>query len=245
MPSSFELLPAIDLVEGRVVRLERGDFRRETRYGVEPVEVAMRFIAAGAKWLHVVDLDGARAGEPRQQRAIAAVIEAVGDRAAVEVAGGLRSESAIGSVLAIGAARAVIGTAGLLDPGFTATAVGGHGADRIAIAVDVRAGMAIGEGWRDGAVGRPVMAAVAAAEAAGVTTFEVTAVERDGLSGGPDLALLGSVVGPGRSIIASGGVASIADLVSLRELGCSGAIVGRALYEGAFGLEAALEAIGG
>ena len=241
--SSFALLPAIDLRAGRVVRLEQGDFARETRYRDDPVAVARGFAAAGARWLHVVDLDGARDGEPRHRATIRSIADAVGDRVSVEIAGGLRSHEAIAAAFASGAARIVLGTAALRDPSFAGHAVDTHGAARVAVAVDVRDGQAVGEGWRDGAPGREVGEAIEAFTRMGVSVFEVTAIDRDGLRGGPDLALIGGLLAEDRSVIASGGVSSVEDIVALRDLGCAGAILGRALYEGDVALGAALAAL--
>jgi phosphoribosylformimino-5-aminoimidazole carboxamide ribonucleotide (ProFAR) isomerase len=138
----------------------------------------------------------------------------------------------------------VVGTAALRDPAFAARLVAHHGAERIAVAIDVREGLALGEGWRAGAPGVPVREAMVALAAAGVTTFEVTAVARDGLLGGPDLELLENVVSIGRGeVIASGGIGRLEDLLDVRALGCSGAIVGRALYEGRFTLAEARAAL--
>ena len=153
----FVLLPAIDLREGRVVRLRQGDFARETIYGDDPVSVAVGFADVGATWLHVVDLDGARAGSPRQSAVIAAIVAAVGDRMRVQVGGGLRDEASVASALATGATRAVVGTAAIDDPRFAGRLVERHGVDRIAVAIDVRDGLAIGSGWRTGAPGVPVV----------------------------------------------------------------------------------------
>ncbi len=229
----FELLPAIDLRGGRVVRLRQGDFDRETSFGDDPVSVARGFVSAGASWIHVVDLDGARAGEPRQASAVAAIVAEVGERAACQVAGGLRSEAAVGAALATGARRVVIGTAALRDPSFAARLVARYGADRVVVALDVRGGIAVGEGWRSGAPGLPADEALLALAETGITRFAVTAIDRDGLLEGPDLTLLGRLVALHRgAIIASGGISSIEDVLAVRDLGCSGAIVGRALYEG-------------
>ena len=244
--ATFALLPAIDLRGGRVVRLRQGDFERETSYGDDPATVAAAFADAGAPWLHIVDLDGARRGEPAQAEVIARIVERVEERVRCEVAGGLRTESAVAEALATGASRAVVGTAALRDPAFAAALVQRHGAERIAVAIDVRDGLALGEGWRRGAAGVAVEEAIEGLAAAGVTTFEVTAIDRDGLLGGPDLELLRRAVALGRGrIIASGGVGSVKDLVEARALGCAGAIVGRALYEGRFTLADALEALAG
>lgn len=240
----FELLPAIDLRGGRVVRLREGDFARETVYGDDPVSVARSFADAGARWLHVVDLDGAREGRPVQAAIVARIVAAVGDRLACEVAGGLRDEEAVASALASGAARAVVGTAALREPLFAARIVGRHGPGRIVVALDVRDGLALGEGWRAGAPGVEAADALVALADAGVELFAATAIERDGLLGGPDLDLLGRLVAAGRGrIIASGGVATLADLRAVRDLGCVGAIVGRAIYEGELDLTEAIREV--
>jgi phosphoribosylformimino-5-aminoimidazole carboxamide ribotide isomerase len=242
----FQLLPAIDLRGGHVVRLAEGDFGRETVYGSDPAQVAERFTAAGARWIHVVDLDGARDGARRQNEAIATILRGVAGRAACEVAGGLRDEEAVGAVLALGAARAVVGTAALNDPEFAGRLVAAFGRDRIAVALDVRDGLAIGQGWVPGAPGVPVEQALADLADRGVATFIVTAIERDGLLAGPNLELLGRMVGLGRGeIIASAGVASLADISTVRALGCSGAVVGRAIYEGRLDLAAAIRLVSG
>jgi phosphoribosylformimino-5-aminoimidazole carboxamide ribotide isomerase len=240
----FEVLVALDLRGGRVVRLLRGDFDRETVYGDDPVVVARRFVADGARWLHVVDLDGARDPAARQADVVRAIVSGVGESALVEVAGGLRDEESAAAMLATGAARIVVGTAVLRDPMFARHLVDRHGPDRVAVALDVRDGRAVGHGWLPGSPGIPVKDAVAAAAAAGVETFEVTAIDRDGALTGPDLELLGRVVAMGRgAVMASAGIATTDDLRSVRALGCTGAIVGRALYEGRFTIGAALEAL--
>jgi phosphoribosylformimino-5-aminoimidazole carboxamide ribotide isomerase len=231
--STFELLPAIDLLGGRVVRLVQGDFTRETAYGNDPAAVARDFAAAGATWLHVVDLDGAREGEPRQLERTAEIVAEVYGRARVEIGGGLRTPEAVAGALGTGAARAVVGTAALRDPAFALTLVARYGPERIVASIDVRDGMALGEGWREGAPGLPAAEAVTMLAAAGIGTFEVTAIERDGRMEGPDVGLLRSLVALGQGrIIASGGISSTDDIVAVQAAGCAGAIVGRALYEG-------------
>ena len=243
MTSGFDILPAIDLRDGRVVRLQQGDFGRETSFSDDPVAVALGFVGAGADGLHVVDLDGARNGEPAHAAVIRELVTTVGDRAAVEVAGGLRTEASVAAVLAAGAARAVVGTAALRDPAFAGRLVATHGADRIAVALDVRGGSALGDGWRDGATGVPAEVALRALADQGVTTFEATAIDRDGLLGGPDLDLLARLVALGRGrVIASGGISSVDDIRAVRAIGCSGAILGRALYEGRIDLASAIGA---
>jgi len=229
----FELLPAIDLRGGRIVRLAQGDFARETTYDGDAVAVAARFAALGAAWIHVVDLDGARAGEPRQLELAAAIVAETLGSARVEIGGGLRTAEAVAGALGTGAARVAVGTAALRDPSFAAAVVARHGAERVVASIDVRGGLALGEGWRDGAPGVPVLDAIESLAASGIDTFEVTAIERDGLLEGPDLPLLRALVALGRGrIIASGGVASTEDVIAVQAAGCGGAIVGKALYEG-------------
>ena len=242
--SIFEVLPAIDLRDGRIVRLRQGDFAAETGYAGDPPDIALAFASAGARWLHVVDLDGARAGEPRQLDLVAKIASAAAGRLAVELGGGLRSEEAVEAALAAGVDRVAIGTAAIRDPAFARRLVALHGTSRIVASIDVRDGLALGEGWRPGASGMAAEMAVERLAAAGVETFEVTAIERDGTLEGPDLALLGRLVALGRvSIIASGGVGTIRDVLDARDAGCSGAIVGRALYEGRIDLGELLRAV--
>lgn len=238
----FEIIPAIDLRDGRVVRLRRGDFADETAYAADPAAVALDFVATGAPWLHIVDLDGARSGEPQHLEAIAAIVDVCAGQVRCEVAGGLRSLEHVEAALGSGAGRVVIGTAALRDPSFAAAIVAAHGSGRVAVAIDVRDGQAIGEGWREGAPGVPAEDAMARLADAGVLTFEVTAINRDGLLEGPDLDLLGRLAALDRgAVIASGGISSLADLRAVAGHGCVGAIVGRAIYEGHVDLSAAVE----
>lgn len=241
MASAFDILPAIDLRGGRVVRLEQGDFGRETTFSDDPVAVARSFADAGARWLHVVDLDGARNGMPAHADVIRAIIAAVGERVAIEVAGGLRTIDAVAWALATGASRVVVGTAALGDPAFAGGLVATHGVERVAVAIDVRDGQAMGHGWVADSAGVDAADAIVTLAGVGVATFEVTAIDRDGLLGGPDLALYQRLVGLGRgSIIASAGIATVGDIAAVRAIGCTGAIIGRALYDGRIVLSAAV-----
>ena len=244
--TGFVVIPAIDLRGGRVVRLQEGDFDREQVFADDPVAVAAGFAAAGAEWVHVVDLDGARSGERRQAAAIGAVREALSSPTTnLEVGGGIRSEAAVDETLASGADRVVLATAALADSGLVARTIERHGSERIAIALDVRDGLAVGDGWVRGAAGQPVERAIETFDAAGVGTFVVTAIDRDGLLGGPDLRLLERVLRlTGAAVIASGGIATIDDLKAVRAIGCSAAIVGRAIYDGRIDLAEALAALG-
>lgn len=237
----FDLLPAIDLRGGRVVRLFQGDFERETIYAGDPAEAVAGFLDAGARWIHVVDLEGARDGAPRQGEAVAAVLSAAGGGVRCEVAGGLRDEASVAAVLGLGAARAVVGTVALEDPELVGRLVALHGADRIAVALDLRGGLAVGAAWRPGGSGTPAMDVLAECSSRGVRTFIVTAIERDGSLTGPDLGSLRRMVRQGRGdIVASGGISSLADIEAVRSIGCTGAVVGRAIYEGRLDLAEAV-----
>ena len=244
--SAFEVIPAIDLRGGRVVRLKQGDFARETAFSSDPVAIAGSFSTAGARWLHVVDLDGARGGEPAQLATVEAIVRAAGEFVTVEAAGGIRSAEAVSATLAAGAGRVVLGTAVLRDPRFARDSIEMRGSDAFAVAVDVRDGRAVGEGWRAGATGSDPDELMRRLAGVGVRWFEVTAIDRDGLLGGPDLRLLGRLVGLGvGSVIASGGIRDVDDLAAARDLGCAGAIVGRALYDRSLDLAAAIAALAG
>jgi phosphoribosylformimino-5-aminoimidazole carboxamide ribotide isomerase len=249
-PSTFAILPAIDLRAGRVVRLAQGDFSREQVFGGDPAAVARGFAAQGAAWIHLVDLDGARAGERRQaatMRSVAEALTGLGDpRPRLQIAGGLRDGASVQAALDDGADRVVIGTAALGGDEMLAQLVARHGPDRIAVAVDVRGDQAMGDGWVPGAVRRRLDELLAQLDEVGVATLVVTAIARDGLLGGPDLALLERVLDrTGAATIASGGLRSIEDLRAVRRIGCRGAIVGRALYDGGLNLGSALDALGG
>jgi phosphoribosylformimino-5-aminoimidazole carboxamide ribotide isomerase len=244
--AGFEILPAIDLEQGRVVRLVQGDFARGTVYEADAVSVARAFADAGASWLHVVDLDGAREGEPRQLQLVSEIVAEVHGRMHVEVSGGLRTPEAVAGALGTGASRVAVGTAALRDPSFALGVVARHGPDRIVGSLDIRDGLALGEGWRPGAAGVPAAAALGRLSAVGIDTFEVTAIDRDGLMAGPDIALLRTLVRLGRGrIIASGGIASLEDVLAVQAAGCAGAIIGRALYEGRVTVREIVAAIDG
>jgi phosphoribosylformimino-5-aminoimidazole carboxamide ribotide isomerase len=239
--SGFELHATIDLRGGRVVRLLQGDFDRETSYGDDPIAVARLFIDAGAMWLHVVDLDGARSGTPVQDSTILSLLDSVRGDIAVEVAGGRRTIASISSALDAGAARVVLGTAALRDARFAGRAVATFGADRLAVALDARGALSLTDGWTAEIDGLPVDRALGILADQGIETFEVTAVERDGTLRGPDLQLLGRIVKLDRGrIIAAGGIGTLGDVRHIRDIGCAGAIVGRALYEGRFDMADAL-----
>ena len=240
--SGFEVYPAIDLRAGRVVRLVEGDFDRETSYSDDPVAVAVEFAATGARWIHIVDLDAARTGERRESGLIAAMVKAVGREVHCQVGGGIRDLEDARVLMEGGIERLVIGTAALRSPAFAKRLVTEFGAAHVAVAIDIRDGVARGEGWRSTGEGYDPDEAVGRLSAAGVPTFIVTAIDRDGRLEGPDLELLRRLVGLERgNVIASGGVSSLDDLQAVRRIGCSGAIVGKAIYEGRLDLGEAIQ----
>jgi len=237
---TFEPIPAIDLLGGRVVRLSQGDYDRVTAYDDDPVRVAAGWAEAGATRIHLVDLDGARSGRPVQAETVRRIVRSVG--VPCQVAGGLRDADAVAAVLDAGAQRAILGSAFVREPALAGRLVARHGAAAIVAAIDVRDGTALGDGWVPGAAGTPAVALATRLAGEGVGVLAVTAIARDGLLEGPDLALLAEIAAaaPEAAVIASAGVASLDDIRTLARLGYAGAILGRALYERRFGLPDAL-----
>ncbi len=241
----MELIPAIDLLGGAVVRLAQGDYARVTDYGNDPVAVALGWQRAGATRLHLVDLEAARDGTRGQASIIERIVDAV--TVPCQVAGGIRDAATAREILAAGADRVVMGTALIRDPALAAMLVAAAGPERLVAAVDVRGGRAVGDGWTTGAAEAPAMGLIGRLRAAGLDRFAVTAIDRDGLLSGPDLGLLaeaaGAAGGPGH-VVASAGVSSLEDVVALAAAGYQGAILGRALYEGRIDLAEALAIAG-
>lgn len=241
------LLPAIDLRGGRCVRLYQGDYDQETSYGDDPVAQARAFLDAGAEVLHVVDLDAARTGEPANRPAIAAICAV--SSMPVQVGGGVRSVEAAEELFAVGVTRVVIGTAALERPEIVTELVDRGRA--VAVGIDARGEEVATHGWTERS-GRTVAEVTGSFARIGVDGLIVTEIGRDGTMEGPDLSGLTAVLEAsadfGTAVVASGGVGSLADLAALSALvgggrGLDGVIVGRALYEGAFGLADALQAL--
>jgi phosphoribosylformimino-5-aminoimidazole carboxamide ribotide isomerase len=240
------LYPAIDIRGGKAVRLLRGDYERETTYDADPVDAATRWAGEGAEFLHVVDLDGAKAGEPRNLEAVRRIAAAV--ECPIQVGGGLREKAAVDAVLEAGAARVVIGTAALRDPEFLDAVLAEHG-DRVVVSVDARGGKVSLSGWTE-ATGRDVADTVAELSERGVARFLCTEIDVDGTMEGPALNELARIAAAARlsKIIASGGVGALADLHALADLmeandNIEGAIVGRALYERRFSVAEGIAAL--
>ncbi|MGH9190038.1 MAG: 1-(5-phosphoribosyl)-5-[(5-phosphoribosylamino)methylideneamino]imidazole-4-carboxamide isomerase [Acidimicrobiales bacterium] len=240
----MDLYPAIDLRGGRCVRLYQGDYSRETDYGADPVGVAVGFAASGARWIHVVDLDAARTGVGANRQVVADVAAAVSGRAMVQVGGGVRDRATAEALMAAGAARVVLGTAAIEEPDLVRDLAKNL---PIAVGLDARSGEVAVRGWTEGG-GIRLLDVLSRYEYAGVEAVVVTDIGRDGTLAGPDLEGLRAVVAATAiSVIASGGVATTADLAALaaleeagRRLG--GAIVGKALHDGRFTVEEAIAA---
>ena len=241
MFEKFTVIPAIDLKGGQVVRLLRGDMNRSTVYGADPAETARRFEEAGAELIHIVDLDGAIAGAPRNTGAIAQIRAAV--KCALDVSGGLRTIQAVRAAFASGADRVSIGSAALLNPGLVLDACGEF-PGKIFGSIDIRDGRLAVKGWVE--TSQLTVAEVAQRfRTAGVAAAIVTDIDRDGAQAGVDAARMEEIAETARiPVIASGGVASLADIRALRMrfgAGVVGVVVGRGLYEGNFSLRDALK----
>lgn len=234
----MELYPAIDIRAGRVVRLSQGVAGRETSYHDDPVEQAEQFIAAGATWLHVVDLDRAF-GTGDNREVLARLVRAAARRVRLQVGGGIRTLEALAAVLDLGVSRAVLGTAAVTDPALVPAALARAGSERVAIGLDTKAGRVAIRGWVETT---PLLADDVCRRvlSEGATTIIYTDVSRDGMLTGPDLEGATRLMRLGAEVIASGGVSSLADLRAVRDAGLAGAIVGRALYESRFSLAEAL-----
>jgi phosphoribosylformimino-5-aminoimidazole carboxamide ribotide isomerase len=237
LTQEFDVIPAIDVLQGRVVRLSRGRREAVTIEGGDPVELARRFRAEGARRLHLVDLDGAFAGEPTL--GLVERVAAAGGLP-IQVGGGYRTTGAIASAIEAGADRVMVGTAAL-SPAFVAEAASRF-AERLVVAIDVRNGKVAVDGWtRTSSTTAAALAGDCAA--AGVARLLVTSTARDGSLAGPDLDLLTEVLPAGLAVIAAGGISSLEDLLAVRDLGCEAAVTGSALLAGRFTLPEALARI--
>jgi len=232
------LLPAVDVRGGQAVRLVRGELNAETQYGA-PLEAALAFQDAGAEWIHLVDLDAAF-GTGSNHELLREVISKL--QLKVELSGGIRDESSLGKALDTGCERINLGTAALESPEWTASVIAKYG-ERIAVGLDVRGRTLAARGWTK--EGGDLFETLARLDSEGCARYVVTDVNKDGTLQGPNIGLLKSVCEmTNQPVIASGGISSLDDLIKLRELvdvGIEGAIVGKALYAGAFTLEDALK----
>lgn len=233
------ILPAIDILDGQCVRLEQGDFDRKTVFSKDPIEIAAAWKDAGATFVHVVDLDGARSGRPRNLALVSKIVSKTGIR--VQLGGGIRSREVLEEAFSVGVDRVVLGTAALSSPAFVGDAARDF-PGRIVAGVDVRKGLVAVEGWTRTAA-KPAIELVREMKDLGIEEFVYTDVKRDGMLAGPDLDGVRNLLSTGARVIVSGGVSSIDDIKRLKLLekeGLAGVIIGRALYTGRVSLEEAL-----
>jgi phosphoribosylformimino-5-aminoimidazole carboxamide ribotide isomerase len=229
-PSAVELYPAIDLRGGQVVRLLQGDYDRQTTYGDDPVAVARSFAEQGARWIHVVDLDAARSGSPVNRDVVARIVRSVGRDVSVQTGGGVRSLDDARALADCGVARAVMGSAAVRSPELVPDVAA---VLPVAVGLDHRGGELAVHGWTEGS-------GVQLAEALGwfpsAAAFVITDIARDGMLDGPDVdGLAAAAASASAPVVASGGVASLADVAALASVpGIGGVITGKALYEGRF-----------
>jgi phosphoribosylformimino-5-aminoimidazole carboxamide ribotide isomerase len=231
------LLPAIDILDGKAVRLAQGDFDAKTVYDTDPLDAARRWVHEGARTLHVVDLDGARTGEPANLEHIRRIAQAVD--VPVQVGGGLRSIDAVRAAVAAGATRVVLGTAAFTDLDFLDAAVAMY-PQRVVVSIDARAGKLATDGWTE-QTEIPVESVVQRMGDRGVLRFVFSSIDQDGTMAGPDLDGLRAIAQATRgSLVYSGGISSLDDLRAVRDIrqvNVSGVIVGKALYEQQFTIE--------
>ncbi len=239
------LLPAVDILGGKAVRLAQGDFDTQTVYDADPLQAARRWVQEGARALHIVDLDGARSGAPANFAHVARIIEDVD--VPVQVGGGLRSAAAVAAAIAAGAARVVLGTAALRDVDLLDACVAAHG-DRVVVSIDARKGLLATSGWTE-QTEIPAESVIERLAARGVRRFVYSSIERDGMLGGPDLDEVARIATAVRgSFVYSGGVSSLADLqalATLRQVNMAGVIVGTALFQRRFTVAEAQAALAG
>lgn len=242
----FTIYPAIDIRAGKCVRLLQGDYDKETVYGDSPFEMAKRFAEKGARWIHMVDLDGAKEGKPVNDEYVLEVAKNLPVN--IQVGGGIRTEETVHMYLQGGVSRIILGSSAISNPQFVKEMLKQYGGDRIAIGIDARDGYVATHGWIKTS---EVKAEELAKELVqhGAKTFIMTDISRDGMMAGPNveaIAALGKVTG--ENVIASGGVSSMEDIRNLlkhRDDGISGAIIGKAIYTGAIILEEALQEVRG
>lgn len=234
----MELFPAIDLIDGCAVRLVKGDYAQKTVYSDNPAEVAKSFAAAGAKYLHVVDLEGAKDGGTPNLETIRDIVEQGG--LLVEVGGGIRSEEVIQKYLDVGVFRVILGTAAVQNPAFLEEMVQRYG-EKIAVGVDIRDGMVAIKGWTEVSA-ESCFDFCEKLQKIGVKTIICTDISKDGLLSGANLELYKELSGKfSVDIVASGGVTTLDDVKKLADMGMYGAILGKALYTGNIDLKAAVE----
>ncbi len=230
----MHVIPAIDIMDGNVVRLVKGNPADKVVYGDDPVETAKKWEKAGADLLHVVDLDATLRTGRKNAEFVSKIIDAV--KIPVEVAGGIRSIPAVNEMLRKNAAKVVLGTMAYKDPG-SIRRLAKKNRNKIVVSLDQNNGIVMIDGWRETA-GAGVTDSIVSFMAMGIREFLLTSVNRDGMMNGPDITMLSSAAGfADANIIASGGISSIEDAIKVRNIGCSAVILGKALYEGKLSIE--------
>ena len=239
----MEVIPAIDLIDGRCVRLVQGDYSRQTVYSDDPVEVALRWESLGAARIHIVDLEGAKLGAPANLEVVGRIANSVG--VPIQMGGGVRSIEAAKTVIGAGVQRVMLGTVAVRDPDIVAAARSELGDDAIVVAVDSRDGCVAVSGWMSESRVRATEL-LRRMSHAGVRTFLCTDIAKDGTLGGPDYELMSELVGvAGKGVIAAGGVASVEHVRQLAKTGVGGVVIGKALYTGDIDLAEAIEMAAG
>jgi phosphoribosylformimino-5-aminoimidazole carboxamide ribotide isomerase len=238
----MDIIPAVDIKDGQAVRLKQGDFDRVTVFDKSPLAAVKRWANAGAKWIHIVDLDGARAGKPVNHALVGEAAKAT--TSMIQLGGGLRDIASVQAAIGLGVSRVVLGTAAL-EKRELLHAARRKFPDRILVGVDARNGKVATHGWKKEST-ISAIEAIKELSLPGIAAIVFTDITRDGMMEGPNLEALGQAVTAARiPIIASGGISSIADLASVANSGASGAIIGRALYDGSIDLAEALRAAAG
>ncbi|KMJ58950.1 1-(5-phosphoribosyl)-5-[(5-phosphoribosylamino)methylideneamino] imidazole-4-carboxamide isomerase [Bacillus sp. LL01] len=241
---SFTIYPAIDMRGGKCVRLMQGDYSKETVYGDSPFDMAATFVGQGAEWIHMVDLDGAKAGSPVNDRFVLQVASEL--PAKVQIGGGIRTAADVEHYLVNGVDRVILGSAAINNPDFVREMLAKYGGSRIAIGLDAKDGYVATEGWVETSTVKATVLGKELADA-GAETFIFTDIATDGMLSGPNVeATVELARVTGASVIASGGVSSVEDLLALRKFadaGVSGSIVGKAIYTDKINLARALEEV--
>ena len=232
----IEIIPAIDLIDGKCVRLSQGDFSRSVVYNERPLEVAKRFESAGLRRLHIVDLDGAKTGKLSNVKVLEEI--AKDTRLTIDFGGGIRTDEDVKAVFDAGASMANVGSVAIKEAARFTSWVDHYGSNRFLLGADVRDGMLVTDAWQR-ETDQEIVPFLAASLAKGIRGVFVTDVSKDGVLGGPSIDLYRRIVRalPNLRLIASGGVSSAGDIAKLEEVGCSGVILGKAIYEGWIMLE--------
>lgn len=238
----MRLYPAIDLKDGQCVRLKQGDYEVVTVYSEDPVRIAQEWEKAGGDVLHVVDLDGAKAGKSINNQVIADIVKAV--KMPVEVGGGIRNLKAIEEKLSLGVSRVILGSAAVKEPELVAEAIKRFGPERVVVGVDAKSGKVAVEGWLE-VTHFTALSFCQSLEKIGVTTVIYTDIAKDGMLQGPNVAETKRIIEATHlKVVASGGVSTLEDLKTLADIGCEGAIIGKALYTKAIDLAEAVTVLG-